>query len=201
MRSKCVPPGPRSWEIGAARAEGAGGASLSVAATSSPQQPWLNWGTPTSSLPLSSPRGPPLTKQLLAPPPPCAERLLHQYREAMEMERDFFAAQPGLAKPRALGLLVIDFDETITEADTTAKIARAAIMANVAKASGVLEGVLSRMLLPWFGRWGVGEGEARVAGAGEVALSPSQGHPGSRDAACTAPRPRKPQPRCRRLWE
>lgn len=50
------------------------------------------------------------------------------------MERDFFAAQPGLAKPRPLGLLVIDFDETITEADTTAKIARAAIMANVAKA-------------------------------------------------------------------
>jgi hypothetical protein len=45
----------------------------------------------------------------------------------MKLEVDFFAAQPYTPKPLAVNLLVVDFDDTCTQEDTTALIARAAV--------------------------------------------------------------------------
>ena len=45
----------------------------------------------------------------------------------MRLEAAFFSEQPGLPRPTAVGILVVDFDETCTAADTTGVIISAAI--------------------------------------------------------------------------
>jgi hydroxymethylpyrimidine kinase/phosphomethylpyrimidine kinase/thiamine-phosphate diphosphorylase len=52
----------------------------------------------------------------------------------MQLEADFFAGQPFDPPPRALALLVVDFDDTCTCEDTTAAIARTAIAAAARRA-------------------------------------------------------------------
>eukprot|EP00873_Tetraselmis_striata_P012772 jgi/Tetstr1/433036/TSEL_022373.t1 len=54
--------------------------------------------------------------------------LRHLYRQAMQLEADFFSAQPYLPPAKGcIGLLVTDFDDTCTSADTTPIIIEAAI--------------------------------------------------------------------------
>lgn len=45
----------------------------------------------------------------------------------MRLEAAFFSEQPGLQRPPPVGVLVVDFDETCTAADTTGVIINAAI--------------------------------------------------------------------------
>ena len=54
----------------------------------------------------------------------------------MQLEVRFFTAVPGVPARRAVGILVVDFDETLTEADTTPSIIATAIDAAEASASG-----------------------------------------------------------------
>ena len=49
------------------------------------------------------------------------------YRESMRLEAAFFSEQPGLPRSPPVGVLVVDFDETCTAADTTGIIINAAI--------------------------------------------------------------------------
>lgn len=51
----------------------------------------------------------------------------------MQLEKEFFASQPLTIQPRPIGLLVVDFDETVTLADTTGCIANAVIDVAVSK--------------------------------------------------------------------
>jgi hypothetical protein len=83
----------------------------------------------------------PLTLATFLPPPKKnTEKLGARYRRAMALEAAFFAAQPGLAPPRRrVSLLVVDFDDTCTPADTCATIARCAI-ARVAARAGAAGG-------------------------------------------------------------
>eukprot|EP00873_Tetraselmis_striata_P014891 jgi/Tetstr1/435155/TSEL_002612.t1 len=54
--------------------------------------------------------------------------LRHLYQRAMQLEADFFSAQPYLPPAKCcIGLLVTDFDDTCTSADTTPIIIEAAI--------------------------------------------------------------------------
>ena len=55
----------------------------------------------------------------------------------MRLEAAFFGAQPGVPPPPPLGILVADFDETCTVADTTGAIMDAAIAAAEQRANGV----------------------------------------------------------------
>ncbi|KAK9842361.1 hypothetical protein WJX81_008532 [Elliptochloris bilobata] len=61
------------------------------------------------------------------------------YRRAMRLEMCFFSAVPGVPARPAVGLLVVDFDETLTEADTTPSIIATAIAAAEASAGGELK--------------------------------------------------------------
>jgi hypothetical protein len=54
----------------------------------------------------------------------------------MRLEVRFFSAVPGSPPRPCVGLLVVDFDETLTEADTTPRIIAAAVSAAEASASG-----------------------------------------------------------------
>ena len=54
----------------------------------------------------------------------------------MQMEVDFFSAQPGISSAPAVGMLVVDFDDTCTATDTTSQVFNAAIAANVENAPG-----------------------------------------------------------------
>ena len=54
----------------------------------------------------------------------------------MRLEVRFFSAVPGSPPRPCVGLLVVDFDETLTEADTTPRIIAAAVAAAEASASG-----------------------------------------------------------------
>ncbi len=58
------------------------------------------------------------------------------YRESMCLEAAFFGEQPGLPRPPAVGVLVVDFDETCTAADTTGVIIGAAIAEAERRAGG-----------------------------------------------------------------
>ena len=58
------------------------------------------------------------------------------YRESMHLEAAFFGEQPGLPRPPDLGVLVVDFDETCTAADTTGAIIGAAIAEAERRAGG-----------------------------------------------------------------
>ncbi|KAA6428416.1 MAG: hypothetical protein FRX49_01292, partial [Trebouxia sp. A1-2] len=53
------------------------------------------------------------------------------YRTAMQMEVDFFSAQPGTGPPPAIRMLVVDFDDTCTATDTTSQVFNTATTATV----------------------------------------------------------------------
>jgi hypothetical protein len=97
--------------------------------------------SPASPLGRRRRRAAPLTLATLPPPPKKnTEKLGARYRRAMALEAAFFAAQPGLAPPRRrVSLLVVDFDDTCTLADSCATIARCAI-ARVAARAGTAGG-------------------------------------------------------------
>ena len=59
----------------------------------------------------------------------------------MRLEAAFFSEQPGLPKPPAIGILVVDFDETCTAGDTTGVIINAAIAEAERSAGGVHQGL------------------------------------------------------------
>ncbi len=59
------------------------------------------------------------------------------YRKAMQLEVRFFSAVPGVPARLAVGILVVDFDETLTEVDTTPSVIATAIDAAEGSASGV----------------------------------------------------------------
>lgn len=63
-----------------------------------------------------------------------ADKLLSQYRRAMELECGFFSSQPFEPKSVPINLLVVDFDDTCTEKDTTSLIAKTAIKSAVEEA-------------------------------------------------------------------
>ena len=65
-----------------------------------------------------------------------AGRMRALYRRAMRLEVRFFSAVPGSPPRPCVDLLVVDFDETLTEADTTPSIIAAAVTAAEASASG-----------------------------------------------------------------
>ena len=65
-----------------------------------------------------------------------AGTLQQLYRRAMQMEVDFFSAQPGIRSAPSVGMLVVDFDDTCTATDTTSQIFNTAIAATVETASG-----------------------------------------------------------------
>ena len=54
----------------------------------------------------------------------------------MQLEVDFFSAQPDTNPPSAVRLLVVDFDDTCTASDTTSKVFDTAIAATVENAPG-----------------------------------------------------------------
>ena len=54
----------------------------------------------------------------------------------MQMEVDFFSAQPGVNSAPSVGMLVLDFDDTCTATDTTAQVFNTAIAATVETAPG-----------------------------------------------------------------
>ena len=54
----------------------------------------------------------------------------------MQMEVDFFSAQPGVSSAPSVGMLVIDFDDTCTVTDTTSLVFNTAIDATVEAAQG-----------------------------------------------------------------
>ena len=58
-----------------------------------------------------------------------AGHLQQLYSRAMQMEADFFAAQPGTPGVPQLRLLVVDFDETCTASDSTSDIMATAVAA------------------------------------------------------------------------
>lgn len=49
----------------------------------------------------------------------------------MQMEVDFFSAQPGTSPPPAIGMLIVDFDDTCTATDTTSQVFNTATTATV----------------------------------------------------------------------
>ena len=59
------------------------------------------------------------------------------YRNAMQMEVDFFSAQPGVSSAPSVGMLVIDFDDTCTATDTTSQVFNTAIAATVEASPGI----------------------------------------------------------------
>lgn len=65
-----------------------------------------------------------------------AGTLRQLYRRAMQMEVDFFNAQPGVTSAPSVGMLVLDFDDTCTATDTTAQVFNTAIAATVETAPG-----------------------------------------------------------------
>jgi hypothetical protein len=65
-----------------------------------------------------------------------ADRLVQHYRRAMQLEVEFFGAQPYRAPPRPISLLVVDFDDTCTASDSTGLVMQTAIEATVAQADG-----------------------------------------------------------------
>ena len=54
----------------------------------------------------------------------------------MQMEVDFFCAQPGTGPPPAIRMLVVDFDDTCTATDTTSQIFNTATSATVESSAG-----------------------------------------------------------------
>lgn len=54
----------------------------------------------------------------------------------MQMEVDFFSAQPGTGPPPAIRMLVVDFDDTCTATDTTSQIFNTATSATVESSAG-----------------------------------------------------------------
>ncbi|KAG2445538.1 hypothetical protein HXX76_000153 [Chlamydomonas incerta] len=56
-------------------------------------------------------------------------KLLRLYRRAMQLEAEFFAAQPYSPPPRRFSALVVDFDETCTAKDTIGGLMRLAAAA------------------------------------------------------------------------
>lgn len=65
-----------------------------------------------------------------------AGTLRHLYRNAMQMEVDFFNAQPDVSSAPSVGMLVIDFDDTCTVTDTTSLVFNTAIDATVEATQG-----------------------------------------------------------------
>ncbi|PSC75210.1 thiamine biosynthetic bifunctional enzyme chloroplastic isoform C [Micractinium conductrix] len=64
------------------------------------------------------------------------DNLLQHYRRAMELEVDFFSAQPYRPPRQGLSLLVVDFDDTCTATDSIGLLMQTAIEATVAQADG-----------------------------------------------------------------
>ncbi len=58
-----------------------------------------------------------------------AGHLQQLYSRAMQMEADFFTAQPGTPGLLQIRLLVVDFDETCTASDSTSEIMGTAVAA------------------------------------------------------------------------
>ena len=65
-----------------------------------------------------------------------AGQLRHLYRTGMRLEAAFFSGQPGLPALPPLGILVVDFDDTCTAADTIGVIINTAIAAAEQRAGG-----------------------------------------------------------------
>ncbi len=61
------------------------------------------------------------------------------YRTAMQMEVDFFSAQPGTGPPPAIRMLVVDFDDTCTATDTTSQVFNTATSATVESSAGQMQ--------------------------------------------------------------
>ena len=59
----------------------------------------------------------------------------------MQMEVDFFSAQPGTSPPPTIGMLVVDFDDTCTTTDTTSQVFNTAIAAAVESSAGDTKGM------------------------------------------------------------
>ncbi|KAI7844453.1 hypothetical protein COHA_001957 [Chlorella ohadii] len=64
-----------------------------------------------------------------------SDTLVAHYRRAMELEVDFFGAQPYRPPQRTISLLVVDFDDTCTAADSIGLLMQTAIEATVAQAA------------------------------------------------------------------
>lgn len=54
----------------------------------------------------------------------------------MQMEVDFFSAQPGTGPPSAIRMLIVDFDDTCTATDTTSQVFNTATTATVESSAG-----------------------------------------------------------------
>ncbi|GMH40121.1 hypothetical protein BSKO_08025 [Bryopsis sp. KO-2023] len=61
--------------------------------------------------------------------------LLSHYRKAMELEKEFFAAQPIATNPRGIGIVVTDFDDTCSDGDTL-ELLLMALSGSAAKLAG-----------------------------------------------------------------
>ena len=59
----------------------------------------------------------------------------------MQMEVDFFSAQPGLSSALPVSMLVVDFDDTCTATDTTTQVFDTAIAASVEAKQGECDSV------------------------------------------------------------
>ncbi|KAJ9512592.1 hypothetical protein QJQ45_018904 [Haematococcus lacustris] len=99
-------------------------------------------------------------------------RLQRLYTRAMQLEVDFFCAHPATPPARPVTLLVVDFDETCTQADTCACLLAAAAAAQQRAAPSVEAGLALRARL---------DEQARAAGsrlqhAAEAAARPAAAH-------------------------
>ena len=65
-----------------------------------------------------------------------AGELRQLYRTGMRLEAAFFSGQPRLPAPPPLGILLVDFDDTCTAAESTGVIINAAISAAEQRAGG-----------------------------------------------------------------
>ncbi|GIL58089.1 hypothetical protein Vafri_12939, partial [Volvox africanus] len=76
-------------------------------------------------------------------------KLLSLYRRAMQLEAEFFAAQPFSPPPRRIAALIVDFDETCSQRDTIGGLLR---LAEAAAAAGRPTGGDSQWALSTPGR-------------------------------------------------
>ena len=75
-----------------------------------------------------------------------AGHLQQLYSRAMQMEADFFNAQPDTPGLFQLRVLVVDFDETCTASDSTSEILGTAVAAVTGPAGKLLPFLMSPML-------------------------------------------------------
>ncbi|KAF8066297.1 TH1 [Scenedesmus sp. PABB004] len=112
------------------------GCSLAAATAGRPRHAYSEWvGTYSSAVYLASPVMKEELFDSIADTAPY-ERLKALYTRAMQLEVNFFSAQPNSPHPRHIGLLVSDFDETLTAKDTIGALLGAAVEAQARAAAG-----------------------------------------------------------------